>query len=63
MRARLVVGTVLCLLGALWIGQGIGWLDGSFMTGQAVWAVIGAVVVLFGVALVRAPRRSSPDDD
>ena len=50
-------------MGALWIGQGIGWVGGSFMTGQAVWAVIGTVAVLFGAVLVRAPRRPGPSDE
>jgi len=56
-RAQWVVGGAICLLGALWIGQGVGWIGGSFMTGQAIWAVIGAVLVVLGVALFRAPRR------
>ncbi len=58
MRARLVIGVVLCLVGALWVGQGIGWVQGSFMSDQAVWAVIGAVAILFGVALLRGSRRA-----
>ena len=64
MRARWLVGGAVCLLGALWIGQGIGWIGGSFMTGQAIWAVIGAVVVVAGIALVRTPgRRAARGDD
>lgn len=58
MRARLVVGVVLCLVGALWVGQGVGWVQGSFMSDQAVWAVIGAIAILFGVALLRGSRRA-----
>jgi hypothetical protein len=56
-RTRLVIGVVLCGVGALWFGQGVGWIGGSFMSGQAVWAVIGAVTILFGVTLLRGPRR------
>ena len=65
MRTRMVIGIVLCLVGALWVGQGIGWFGGSFMTGQAIWAVIGAVAILFGVALLLGARRdrNPPDDD
>jgi hypothetical protein len=59
MRARLVLGVVLCLIGLLWFGQGIGLVGGSFMSGEAVWAVIGAVAILFGVVLVRGARRTS----
>jgi hypothetical protein len=65
MRARLVIGVVLCLVGAVWFGQGIGLIGGSFMTGQAIWAVIGAIAILFGVTVVRGPKRTpndGPDD-
>ena len=58
MRARLVIGVVLCLVGALWFGQGVGWVGGSFMSGQAVWAVIGVVAVLFGITLLRGAKRA-----
>ena len=55
---RLVIGLILCALGALWFGQGIGAIGGSFMTGQAIWAVFGAIAVLFGVSLLRRVRLS-----
>lgn len=55
-NARLVIGVVLCLVGAVWVAQGVGWLGGSFMSGSAVWAVIGAVAILFGATLIRRPR-------
>lgn len=57
--ARVIVGIALCLVGVVWIGQGIGAIGGSFMSGQAIWAVIGAVVVIFGVVLVRGARSRS----
>jgi hypothetical protein len=45
----------------VWFLQGIDVLGGSGMSGQARWAVIGAIVVLFGVVGVvlglRRPRR------
>ncbi len=57
MRALLVVGVVFVAVGAVWIGQGVGAIGGSFMTGQAVWAVIGAFTLLIGAAFVRAAHR------
>ena len=57
MHARLVAGVVLCIVGAVWFGQGVGWIGGSFMSGEAMWAVIGAFAIVFGVVLLR-PRRS-----
>ena len=41
MRGRMVAGCV-CIVGAVWFGQGVGWIGGSFMSGEALWAVIGA---------------------
>jgi hypothetical protein len=57
MRTRLVLGVALCLIGALWFGQGIGAIGGSFMTGEAVWAVIGAICIVIGAALLRGAAR------
>lgn len=57
MWLRVAIGIGLCLVGAIWIGQAVGWIGGSFMTGEAVWAVIGAIAVLFGVVLIRGARR------
>ena len=54
---RLAIGVVLCLVGALWVGQGVGLIGGSFMSGEAVWAVIGAIAILFGAILLRSPKR------
>lgn len=54
------MGIVLCVVGAVWLGQGVGWIGGSFMSGQALWAVIGAIALLAGVSLLRGSRRG-PD--
>ena len=54
----LAVGVVLVIVGLLWTGQGLGWVGGSPMTGVTVWAVLGPVVALAGIALlVLAARR------
>jgi hypothetical protein len=52
MWARVVFGIVLCLVGALWVGQGTNAVHGSFMSGRSQWAVIGGVVIVLGVALL-----------
>ena len=59
MRAgwRVPVGLVLVLLGLVWAAQGVGWLQGSPMTGETLWAVVGPVVALAGVALVVVGAR------
>lgn len=57
MLVRVVAGVVLCLVGALWIAQGVGAAKGSPMTGHPVYAVLGAVVVAAGAWLVAAGIR------
>ena len=49
---------MLILVGGVWFLQGIDVIKGSFMTGEAVWAVIGVVCVVAGVTLLlRRPSR------
>ena len=56
-----IFGVAALLVGMLWIGQGLGvlnWPSSSFMLGQRVWAMFGAVLVLLGALLLwRAGRR------
>ena len=58
MRVRLVAGVVLVVIGAVWFGQGIGAIGGSFMTGEVLWAVIGVIAMFLGGSLVAGARRS-----
>jgi hypothetical protein len=52
MRSGLVVlGVLALLIGLVWIGQGLGYIKGSFMTGDMKWFWIGAGMVVAGVAL------------
>ena len=55
------VGALLILMGAVWTGQGLGYIKGSFMTGSTTWAVIGPITALVGIAMVvtGSRRRSS----
>jgi protein-S-isoprenylcysteine O-methyltransferase Ste14 len=59
MKTRAIVGVVLCLIGLLWIAQGAGMAKGSAMSGHSQYAVLGAVVVVAGVALLLWARRIS----
>jgi len=67
MRTRIVVGVLMCVVGGVWFMQGIGVLKGSFMTGEALWTVIGAVLIVFGLRLVvrgaRPGRQSASGTD
>jgi hypothetical protein len=55
MNKRLVAIVLLALVGVVFLGQGVGIIEGSFMSGQATWAAIGSV--LLGVALALAVLR------
>ena len=50
--AKLIAGVLVGLLGIVWLGQGVGLIRGSFMTGQAMWAIIGAVLVVIAAWLL-----------
>jgi hypothetical protein len=63
MWTKLVVGGALCLIGALWFAQGIGTAKGSPMTGHAVWAWIGGMGVVLGLALVLWAVVTRPRSD
>jgi hypothetical protein len=61
----LALGIVAIVSGAVWTLQGLGYVRGSVMTGEPVWAVIGPIVAVVGlilvaVALRRRRRRAGP---
>jgi uncharacterized membrane protein SirB2 len=49
--AGAVFGTLLLLTGLVWIGQGLGYIKGSFMTGAMLWFWIGVGCVVIGIVL------------
>jgi hypothetical protein len=57
MRARLIIGVVLCLVGAVFFLQGIDVLHGSVMSGHGGYSVLGAAMVVASLALVVRGRR------
>jgi protein-S-isoprenylcysteine O-methyltransferase Ste14 len=50
--SRGIIGVVLCLVGIVWIAQGTNVMHGSGMSGHGVYAVLGVVVLVIGVALL-----------
>ncbi|WP_067429495.1 hypothetical protein [Nocardioides jensenii] len=50
--ARIVLGSLLIVLGFIFWGQGLGAIEGSAMTGSTFWAYAGPVIAGFGVALL-----------
>ena len=70
MRTGLAIaGVLLVAVGLVWLGQGFGYIKGSFMTGDRTWSYIGAACVVAGLALVyvsldtgrRASRNKGPE--
>ena len=55
-RSRLATAIILGLIGLVWIGQGLGYIGGSFMTREPLWAVIGAVLLVVAAGLVVSAR-------
>jgi LPXTG-motif cell wall-anchored protein len=46
-----VVAVLVLLIGAVFAGQGLGYIPGSFMTGDIHWFWIGSAMVVVGLAL------------
>lgn len=57
----LALGLLAVIVGTLWTLQGLGYVDGSVMTGKTIWAIIGPIVALAGLVVLwiglRARRR------
>ena len=60
--SMVLIGALAVVAGAVWTLQGLDLLGGSPMSGNRIWAVVGPVVALAGVALlgVGLRRRGRP---
>ncbi len=57
-----VLAVLVFLIGAVFAGQGLGYIKGSVMTGDMTWFWIGGVMVVVGMVLgyfafMRRPKR------
>jgi len=52
-----VLGVFVCLVGLVWILQGLNVLPGSRMSGEPFWAIMGAVAIAAGIGLGAVGRR------
>ena len=60
---RVGFGVVLVLMGLIWTLQGVDVLKGSsVMSGKPLWAVIGPIMALAGLALIVGKLRRRPKD-
>ena len=58
-----VVGAIILLAGGVFAGQGLGYIPGSYMTGDIKWFWIGSGMVVVGLvvgaaSLLRPARRA-----
>lgn len=61
MRIRWIIAGILIIVGAVWIGQGMGFFNGSgFMDNNRIWAVIGAVLIAAGAFVGWTAVRARP---
>jgi len=59
MRSGIIaIGALMILAGGVFAGQGLGYIPGSFMTGEMTWFWIGSVLVVAGLAIGLAGLRS-----
>jgi hypothetical protein len=54
----IVLGALAVLTGAVWTLQGLGYLEGSPMTDQTLWAILGPVLAIVGILLLVSGGRS-----
>ena len=58
-RPLLVAAVLLCLVGTVWLLQGVNVLPGSVMTGDPFWAWTGGLLLLLGLAALYLGRRGA----
>jgi hypothetical protein len=55
--SRVLVAALLALVGLVWIGQGVGIIGGSVMSGSSFWAAVGAALIVIAVVIVALEGR------
>ncbi len=54
-----IAGALILIAGVVWTLQGLGFIKGSVMTGVTLWALVGPLIALGGLAVtVTGLRRS-----
>lgn len=59
--AATAIGLLVLLVGAVFAGQGLGYIPGSVMTGDMHWFWIGGAMVVVGLAVVAATLIRRPN--
>jgi hypothetical protein len=53
----IVVAVLILLAGGVFAGQGLGYIQGSFMTGDRTWFWIGSGMIVIGALVIVAVFR------
>ena len=56
-KTKWALVVAMAAVGCIWLGQGVGLIGGSFMTGEPLWGIIGAGL-LVGAAVLATKRRA-----
>ena len=60
MRTRWILAVILALVGLTFVGQGLGYIGGSGMTGSTFWAIVGATLIVAAAVIASIAVRSRP---
>ena len=60
MRTRWTVAALLALVGLTFIGQGLGYIGGSAMSGSSFWALVGVILVAVAGFIAWTAFRGRP---
>jgi hypothetical protein len=52
------LGALVTVAGVVFALQGLGYIGGSSMTGATLWAVLGPLIAVLGLAMVAAGLRA-----
>jgi hypothetical protein len=59
-RTRWIAAALLALVGLTFIGQGLGYIGGSAMSGSSFWAVVGAILVVVAAFVAWTTFKARP---
>ena len=60
MRTRWIVAALLALVGLTFIGQGLGYVGGSAMSGSSFWAGVGIILLVVAGFVAWMAFRARP---
>ncbi len=60
MRTRWILAVILAVVGLTFVGQGLGYIGGSGMTGSTFWAIVGAILIVAAAVIAWTAVRSRP---